>query len=344
MLYRIEATPETVHWGYFDAGLRPVQIVKSGDIIAMETITHHAGDAPSLMMDDRVEQIFQGVPVEDRNPGVHIMTGPVYVEGAKAGDMLQVEFLWMDVRNAYGSNYSAPWGYLYEETNRKERVTIYRADAANMFARAIYAYDYPDQYSYPGKIVTESACRHDVACRGISVPLAPHLGTAGVAPDVAGRVSTIPPGAHGGNIDNWRIGAGARMFYPVFVDGALFSVGDPHISQGDGELNGTAIEASLNVGVRVHVRKDFYFPTPLLETAQEWIVHGFDEDLNGAMRTTALDTLRFLTDIKRLSQGDAYSLASVACNFGVTQVVDGRKGMHAIIPKALFREDLLNLG
>ena len=128
----------------------------------------------------------------------------------------------------------------------------------------------------------------------------PHLGTAGVAPDVKGRVSTIPPGAHGGNIDNWRIGAGATMYYPVAVDGALFSVGDPHISQGDGELSGTAIEASLDVLLQIMVRKDFSFPSPLLETPQYWIVHGFDEDLNVAMRQASLEMLGLLTEHKGL--------------------------------------------
>ena len=341
MLYKIVAIPKNVHWGYFDASLSPVQIVKDGDIIMMEAITHHAGDAPNLMMDKGIEKIFTDIPIEDRNPGVHIMTGPLYVQGAKPGDMLEVEFLAMDVRNPYGSNYAAPWGYLYEETDKSERVTIYRADTTNMFVRAVYAYDYPDEYSYPGKIVNDACCCHEAACEGIAVTMAPHLGTAGVAPDLPGRISTIPPGAHGGNIDNWRIGAGAKMFYPVFVDGALFSIGDPHISQGDGELNGTAIEASLDVVIRVKVRRDFYFPTPLLETSNEWLVHGFDIDLNAAMRNTAVDTLRFLTEIKKLSRNDAYSIASIACNFGITQVVDDRKGVHSIIPKAMFRPDII---
>ncbi len=115
MLYKIVATPKNVHWGFFDASLSPVQIVKDGDIIMMEAITHHAGDAPNLMMDKGIEKIFTDIPIEDRNPGVHIMTGPLYVQGAKPGDMLEVEFLAMDIRNPYGSNYAAPWGYLYEE-------------------------------------------------------------------------------------------------------------------------------------------------------------------------------------------------------------------------------------
>jgi acetamidase/formamidase len=172
--------------------------------------------------------------------------------------------------------------------------------------------------------------------QGIRVPVRPHLGTAGVAPDEKGRVSTIPPGLHGGNIDNWRIGAGATMYYPVMVDGALFSIGDPHISQGDGELSGSAIEASLNVLFQVFVRKDFHFPSPLLETPSEWIVHGVDEDLNVAMRKASVDMLKLLTDHQDLRRNDAYSLMSVACDFGVTQVVDGRQGVHVRIPRGIF--------
>ena len=163
-----------------------------------------------------------------------------------------------------------------------------------------------------------------------------HLGTAGVAPDVPGRVSTIPPGKHGGNIDNWRIGAGSTMYYPVAVDGGLFSVGDPHISQGDGEISGTAIEASLNVLFQIILRKDFSFPSPLLETPECWIVHGFDEDLDKAMRCAALDMLQLLIEHQRLSKQDAYSLMSVAADFAVTQVVDGRKGIHVRIARGIF--------
>jgi formamidase len=170
----------------------------------------------------------------------------------------------------------------------------------------------------------------------VRIPVRPHLGTAGVAPDAKGRVSTVPPGAHGGNIDNWRIGAGATMYYPVQCDGGLFSVGDPHISQGDGELSGTAIEASLNVLLQIRLRKDFAFPSPLLETPTDWIVHGFDTDLNVAMRNAARDMLGLLTDHRGLSRNDAYSLMSVAADFAVTQVVDGRQGIHVRIPRGIF--------
>jgi acetamidase/formamidase len=335
-LHKLRATPETVHWGYFDAALAPVLKVKSGDLIQAEAITHHAGDAPDLMMDEGVTAIFKGIPESDRNPGVHIMTGPIWIEDAEPGDMLEVRYLSMTPRNPYGSNLAANWGYLYKEFGEKERVTIYQLDAAANTAHALYAYDFPGVYLTPGTITDCPVCDRQPALKGVRVPVRPHLGTAGVAPDVQGRVSTIPPGVHGGNIDNWRIGAGAVMYYPVQVSGALFSIGDPHVSQGDGELSGTAIESSLNCLFQVILRKDFSFPSPLLETPNWWIVHGFDEDLNVAMRAASLDMLGLLTEHRGLSRNDAYSLMSVAADFGVTQVVDGRQGVHVRIPRTIF--------
>jgi acetamidase/formamidase len=335
-MHVLRATPKTVHWGYFDCALAPALRVRSGDVVNAEAITHHAGDAPELMMDQTVTAIFDGVPEDDRNPGVHIMTGPIYVEGAKAGDMLEVQYLKMTPRCRYGSNLAANWGYLYKEFGERERVTIYELDHASNQAGAIFAYDFPGKYLVPGTITHKGSCCREPALPGVRVPVRPHLGTAGVAPDARGRVSTIPPGSHGGNIDNWRIGAGATMYYPIAVDGALFSIGDPHISQGDGELSGTAIEASLNVMFRVFVRKDFSFPSPLLETSDEWIVHGFDPDLDQAMRNASLDMLKLLVDARGLSRNDAYSLMSVAADFAVTQVVDGRQGVHVRIPRSVF--------
>jgi acetamidase/formamidase len=335
-LHALPATPKTVHWGYFDAALAPVLTVASGDIVRAEAITHHAGDAPELMMDDGITAIFDAIPAEDRNPGVHLLTGPIYVEGAKPGDVLEVRYLQMVPRLAYGSNLAAHWGHLYQEMGEKERVTIYKMDAASQTASAAFAYDFPGKYLVPGTITRAGDCCRQPALNGIRVPVRPHLGTAGVAPDAVGRVSSIPPGAHGGNIDNWRIGAGATMFYPVQVDGALFSVGDPHISQGDGEISGTAIEASLDVTFQLFLRRDFTFPSPLLRTPQHFMTHGFDEDLNQAMRNASLEMLRLLTEHRGLSRDDAYSLMSVAADFTVTQVVDGRQGVHARICHAVF--------
>lgn len=335
MLHELKARKNTVHWGYFDAGLAPALRVRSGDLVQIEAVTHHAGDAPDLLMDDAIRQLFHDIPEDDRNPGVHIMTGPIFVEDARPGDMLEIRYLSMRPRLAYGSNLAASWGHLYGDF-QKERVTIYEFDRNSNMAAALFAYDYPGTYTTPGRITDTGSCDCVPALTGFRVPTRPHLGTAGVAPNEQGRVSTVPPGRHGGNIDNWRIGSGATMFYPIAVDGALFSVGDPHISQGDGEISGTAIEASLDVLLQIVLRKDFRFPSPLLETHDEWIVHGFDPDLNLAMRAASLEMLHLLTEVHGLSRDDAYSLMSVAVDFTVTQVVDGRQGVHGRVPRAIF--------
>lgn len=336
MFHELPATLATVHWGYFDAGLAPALRIRSGDVVRAEAVTHHAGDAPDLMMDDAVRALYETIPEEDRNPGVHLMTGPIHVEDARPGDMLEVRYLQMLPRFRYGSNLAAHWGHLYKEMGEKERVTIYQIEPDCNTASALYAFDYPGKYLVPGRLIRRGTCTCEPALGGIRVPVRPHLGTAGVAPDAMGRVSTVPPGAHGGNIDNWRIGAGSTMYYPVAVPGALFSIGDPHISQGDGEISGTAIEASLNVMFQVVLRKDFHFPSPLLETPDTWIVHGFDEDLDVAMKNAARDMLQLLVDKHGLSRDDAYSLMSVSADFGVTQVVDGRQGVHCKMPRGIF--------
>ena len=335
-LHFLKATPETVHWGYFSPAIKPALRIKSGDLVQAEAITHHAGDAPDLMFDEGVERIFTEIDPTTRAPGVHIMTGPIYVEDAQPGDMLEVRYLQMVPRNNYGSNLAANWGHLYQEFDEQERVTIYQLDPTTQTASALYAYDFPGKYLVPGTITNCPVCDRQPALPGVTIPARPHLGTAGVAPAVNEPVSTIPPGLHGGNIDNWRIGAGATMYYKCQVEGGLFSIGDPHVSQGDGEISGTAIESSLNCLFQIILRKDFEFPSPLLETPKHWIVHGFGDDLDAAMKNASLDMLRLLGDQVGLSRNDAYSLMSVAADFGVTQVVDGTLGVHARIDRSLF--------
>jgi len=168
------------------------------------------------------------------------------------------------------------------------------------------------------------------------VPMRPHMGVMGVAPPQDGKVNSVPPGVFGGNVDNWRIGPGATMYYPVFHPGALLFLGDPHMAEGDGELSGTAIEASANALIQVLVRQDFPVTAPVLETATHWYTHGFDETLDGAMRMAARQMLAFIVRHYGLTRDEAYSLMSVAVDFGVTQVVDQRQGIHAGLSKALF--------
>jgi formamidase len=337
MIHELRATPETCFWGFFDAELPPVLRVRSGDLVRIETLTHQAGDAPDLMMDPGVEAVYRAIPIAKRGPGVHIMTGPLHVEGAQPGDTLEVRVLSMEPRLPYGTNIAAWWGHLYEDFG-KERITIYRIDADSGLARAAFAFDYrtTPRYEQPGILVPADRSARQAALAEVVVPLRPHFGVGGVAPREPGRINSIPPGEFGGNVDNWRFGPGAAMYYPIFHPGALCYLGDPHMAEGDAELSGTAIEASANAVVQITVRKDLRFASPMLETPTHWIAHGFDADLNRAMKAAARALLSFLVEHKGLSRDDAYSLISVAGDFGITQVVDQRQGVHGMIAKNLF--------
>lgn len=334
-VHPLPATPQSVHWGYFDPRRAPALTVASGDLVAIEALTHHAGDAPDLLMDQGIARVFDRV--EDRGPGPHLLTGPIAVAGARPGDVLQVDILQATPRLPFGSNLAGHWGLLYGELP-VERVTIYELDAQALLGRARFAYDWSTTplADAPGTIVEPGSVVREPALDGVVVPLRPHFGTMGVAPAGAGRVSSVPPGDHGGNVDNWRIGAGGRMYYPVQVAGALLSVGDPHVSQGDGEVSGTALEASLNGLLRLTLRRDLAFTVPVLETATELLVHGFGDTLDEAMKAAALRTLDVLVRSFGLTRADGYSFMSVAVDFTVTQVVDGRQGVHGRIDKRCF--------
>lgn len=334
-LHLLPATPATVHWGYFDPGLEPVLTVASGDLVQIEALTHHAGDAPDLLMDEGIERVFS--EVQDRGPGPHLLTGPIAVSGSRPGDVLQVEILAADARLPYGSNLAGHWGQLYTDFG-KERVTIYELDLAALQGRALFAFDWTTTplVDAAGTIVEPGSVARQPALKGVVVPLRPHFGTMGLAPALPGRHSSVPPGDHGGNIDNWRIGAGARMLYPVQVPGALLSIGDPHVSQGDGEISGTALEASLGGLLRLTIRRDLDIRVPVLETPSELLVHGFGDDLDEAMCAASRRTLDLLGSRFGLTRDDAYSFTSVAVDFTVTQVVDARQGVHARIDKRCF--------
>lgn len=324
--------------------------------------------------------------------GVHLLTGPVYVCGAEPGDVLEVRILDLKPRpsgnskypgKTFGSNAAAWWGYHYndmiEEPKPREVITIYEIDATGErnWAKAVYNYRWVAQtdpngvvhetIDYPGVPVDHSKISKNTdVLKGIRVPVRPHFGTMGVAPVEADFVDSIPPGYFGGNIDNWRIGKGGTMYYPVAVKGALLSAGDPHAGQGDSELAGTAIETSLTGVVQVILHKKnelsgtplYDLDYPLLETDSEWVVHGFSyanyleelgekaqseiyskSSIDSAMRDAFRKMRHFLMTAKGLSEDEAISLMSVAADFGVTQVVDGNWGVHGVIEKRMFAGD-----
>jgi acetamidase/formamidase len=324
--------------------------------------------------------------------GVHICTGPVAVRGAEPGDILEVRILDVKPRpcanpaykgKAFGSNAAAWWGFHYkeliEEPKGREVITIYEVDASGErdFAKAVYNFRWIPQtdpfgkvhktIDYPGVPVNHAYTNKKFGVlKNVRVPIRPHFGTMGLAPAEADIVDSIPPSYTGGNIDDYRIGKGATMYYPVSVPGALFSVGDPHASQGDSELCGTAIECSLTGTFQLILHKKAALPGtpleklnyPLLETQTEYVVHGFSfanylaelgpkaqseiyakSSTDLALRDAFRKMRHFLMTTQHLSEDEAVSLMSVAVDFGVTQVVDGNWGIHAIVKKSIFTAD-----
>lgn len=334
-LHILKATPQTCFWGFFDNSLPPVLTINSGDIVYVEALTHRAGDAPDLLMDDPIQTVYE--QISDRGPGGHIMTGPIAIRGAEPGDTLAVRILKTSPRLSYGSNLTARWGYLYDSF-QKERITIYKLDMESGLAQPAFACDFKpaDSHSRHGLMVPANSVQREAIHTHLAIPMRPHFGVMGVAPAENGRISSIPPGAFGGNVDNWRMGAGTTVYYPVFVSGANFFVGDPHMGQGDGELSGTAIEASMNAWIQISVLKDFPVSNPILETPTHWVTHGFDQNLDQALRYCAEQMLEFLQTKRGMTADEAYALSSVAVDFGITQVVDLRKGCHALLPKHIF--------
>ena len=399
---------DTVHWGYFSHSLEPRLVIHSGDTVTVETLTHHANDDASLMVegDAGAESVYawtedskgvdrRGAGSTDPDVyengsgqgfGVHILTGPIYVCGAEPGDVIEVEILEVALRpsgnpnyegRTFGSNAAAWWGFHYgdliEEPNPREVITIYELDATGEedFATALYNFTWTPQIDpfgivhetidYPGVPVDHRTVERNYdILEGVQVPIRPHFGVIGLAPAEADVVDSIPPSYFGGNIDNWRIGEGATMYYPVAVEGGLLSLGDPHAAQGDSELAGTAIETSLTGVIRVTLHRqadlestileDLYYP--LLETDTEFVVHGFsyanyladlgetaqqdiysNSSLDAAMRDAFHKMRHFLMTAQGLTEDEAISLMSVAADFGITQVVDGNWGVHGIIQK-----------
>jgi acetamidase/formamidase len=320
--------------------------------------------------------------------GVHICTGPVFIRGAEPGDILEARIIDVKPRpctnpthagKSFGSNAAAWWGFHYKEliTEPKPRevITIYEIDTSGQrnWAQAVYNFRWMPQtdpfgvvhktIDYPGVPVDHSTVEenHGVL-KNVRIPIRPHFGVMGVAPKEADIVDSIPPGYFGGNIDNWRVGKGATMYYPIAVPGGLFSIGDSHAAQGDSELCGTAIECSLTGTFQLVLhKKDALTGSlagldyPLLETQDEWVLHGFSyanyleelgptaqqeiykkSSIDLALKDAFRKMRAFLMNTKGLSEDEAISLASVAVDFVVTQVVDGNWGIHAIIKKSLF--------
>jgi acetamidase/formamidase len=256
--------------------------------------------------------IVSEVTGERRGPGGHILTGPVYVDGAEPGDALEVKVLSIDLPIDYG--YNGCSGFMPENCDREVPTKIFTLDRKAMTAEFL---------------------------PGIVIPLKPFFGSMGVAPAPdLGRVSSNPPGRHAGNLDNRELVAGTTLYIPVFVPGALFQVGDGHAAQGDGEVDQTAIETSLRGRLQLTVRKDAHLTWPRAETATDFISMASDPDLTAATRLAVQEMIDFLASSKRLTKHQAYQLVSIAGNVAVTQLVDKPVvGVHVKMPKSIFKSE-----
>lgn len=313
--HTLEPSPSTVAYGYYDAAAKPVLHVASGDTVRIHTLitsTPQRLEAAGVAS-DQIEPSLRAIieQVKDRGPGGHILTGPIYVDGAEPGDVLEVRIRKIDLAIPYAYNAFSTRGGFLPQDFKEGKTKIIPLDAKRMIAR------FSD---------------------GIEIPLHPFFGSIGVAPPpAAGRVSSAPPGKHAGNLDNKDLIAGSTLYIPVHTPGALLEVGDGHAGQGDGEVDITALETSLVGTFDVVVRKDMHLSWPRAETPTQFITMGIDQDLTEATRIATREMIDFLSTEKKLSREDAYMLMSVAGDLAITQLVDGPMGVHAKIPKAIFR-------
>ena len=313
--HRLEATPETVVYGYYDAAAKPVLTIASGDIIDVDTLLTNVPDrleragVPPNQVQASLRKIVAEVTGPNRGPGGHILTGPVFVAGAEPGDALEVRVLSITLAIPYG--YNGCSGFLRENCTPGRQSLIIPLDAKRMIA------------TFPG---------------GVEIPLRPFFGSMGVAPPPsAGRISSNPPWIHAGNLDNKELVAGTTLLIPVHAPGALFEVGDGHAAQGDGEVDQTAIETSLRGRLQLTVRKGLTLSWPRAETPAHYISMGTHEDLTIATRVAIQEMVDFLVETKQYDRHTAYQLVSIAGDVAITQLVDGKAGVHVKLPKSIFK-------
>ncbi|HEY9801292.1 MAG TPA: acetamidase/formamidase family protein [Leptolyngbyaceae cyanobacterium] len=310
----LKATKSTVHLGGFSHELEPALKVDSGDTVDVETYTgYYIHDkAPAEFLTAQFLDICQNLPPERKiAKGPHLLTGPIYVRDAEPGDVLEVRLEAIAPSLPVGFNaIRSGWGALPHQFTQPA-LRFIPLDLVNNKA------EFPIGSS-------------------IQIPLKPFFGILGVATPEDAR-SSVPPGYYGGNIDNRELQAGSRIFLPIFVPGALFSIGDGHSAQGDGEVNVTAIETSMNGRIQLQLRKDLQFTTPIAETPTDIITMGFAPTLDAALEQALKNMLDFLEHFVNLSPEDAYVLCSLAVNFRITQVVNSpNKGVHGLLSKAIF--------
>jgi acetamidase/formamidase len=307
---RVAATPGTVKWGFFDASTPAIARVASGSEVIIDTVS---GEQSYMPHDDGYEILPEQWPIlkeAERGPGPHLLTGPIHVEGAEPGHVLEVDILDVTLRQNWGYNLIIPLRGTIPEDFPNFVLKILPIDRSAKMVRLPW---------------------------GGTLQLNPFFGIMAVAPPPNwGRITSIIPRAIGGNMDNKEFVAGTKVYLPVFNEGALFSVGDGHGVQGDGEVCITAVETALTGRFRLTVRDDIALAMPRAETPTHYVTMGFDEDLDDAVRQALRDMIRWIGELRGLSKSDAYTLCSLAADFRVTQTVNTAKGAHCMLRKSIL--------
>jgi acetamidase/formamidase len=305
--HRLNSSPGTCHWGFFEAALKPVLTIDSGDEVTIETISGGPEVVPDRGKFHVPPELFEVHASNERMLPGHILTGPVAVRGAEPGDVLEVGILEVGLRQDWGYNLIRPLAGTLPDDFPEPRLLNIPLDLSQMIGRLPW---------------------------GLELPLKPFFGVMGVAPPPSwGRISSLVPRAMGGNLDNKELGAGAKLYLPVFVPGALFSCGDGHGVQGDGEVCVTAIETALQGRFRLTLRKDLRLDYPRAETPTHYITMAMDPDLDQCVVRALRDMIVLLGEKRNLAREDAYTLCSLAADLRVTQTVNGSKGIHCMIAK-----------
>jgi acetamidase/formamidase len=310
--HRLDASPGTVHWGYFDAALKPLLSIDSGDTVIISTVS---GTPAQLPRPDSGLTVPPALPaihrtVQQKLGGPHILTGPVAVHGAKAGQVLECRIKAIELHYDWGYNTIRPLAGALPDDFEEMRTIHIPLDRSRMVGKLPW---------------------------GLDLPLKPFFGIMAVAPPTAwGVVASPPPRRNGGNIDNKELIAGTTLYLPIHVDGALFSCGDGHGAQGDGEVCITAIETGLIGTFELIVRDDMALEWPMAETPTHVMTMAFDPDLDDCVVIALRDMIKLICARTGISREDAYTLCSLAADLRVTQVVNGAKGIHCMLEKKLL--------
>jgi acetamidase/formamidase len=312
-IHELRPSASTVHRGFFDASLKPVLTIDTGDIVRLWTATGNPRyfeslGVPKEKIPPELYTAYEGAPGEARDD--HNLDGPIAVRGAEPGDTVEIRIraidLWLPIA---AMSFRANRGSLPEDFPYS-RDRVFFID--------------------PAKKVIDFA-------PGVSVPAKPFWGVIGVAPPRSmGRVPSGPPNVFGGNMDNHDLQPGTSLFLPVHVPGALISIGDGHAVQGDGEVGMSAVETSLKGEIQVVLHKGMRITWPRAETPTHYMTMGLHEDLNQAAKLATREMLNFIVETKGVPRDDALMLLSAAMDLRVTQIVDGTKGVHAMMPKSVF--------